>query len=93
MTSAKKPSNGQKNRYLTGNANCAKGANAEMTNNEGETDMDKTMMIDYRDDEGELVRSRIDDTEFCVRKGYVYFISSGEKFSVPLDSVIQVYLA
>ena len=57
-----------------------------------EKDMEKTMMIDYRNDEGKLFRKTIDDMEFCVRRGAAWFISAGEKISVPLDNVIQVYL-
>lgn len=55
--------------------------------------MEKVMMIDYRNDDGECVRKIIDDSEFCVRQGSAYFISQGEKIRVPLDSVIQVYFA
>ena len=54
--------------------------------------MDKTMMIDYRNDTtGVIVRKEIDDAEFCVRDGKAWFISKGEKISTPLDTVIQVY--
>ena len=44
--------------------------------------MDKVMMIDYRDE----------NMEFCVKNSYVYFISARQKYKVPLDDVIQVYL-
>ena len=50
-------------------------------------------MIDYRNDNGEFVRKIIDESEFCVRNSYVYFISAGEKYKIPLDSVSQVYFA
>lgn len=53
--------------------------------------MEKIMMIDYRNDDGDPVRKTIDDAEFCVRKGYAYFISAGEHVKVPLEYVIQVY--
>lgn len=55
--------------------------------------MEKTMMIDYRNDEGVLFRKTIDDNEFCVRKGCAWFISGGTRFSVRLDLVSQVYFA
>ena len=54
--------------------------------------MNKTMMIDYRDDMEEICRKQIDDMEFCVRRGYAWFISNGTRYSIPLESVIQVYL-
>lgn len=54
--------------------------------------MEKVMMIDYRNDNDEFVRKEIDDMEFCVRNGNVYFISDGEKFCIQLESVSQVYL-
>lgn len=53
--------------------------------------MEKVMMIDYRDEAMEVCRKVIDDMEFCVRDSFAYFISAGRKYSVPLDSVIQVY--
>lgn len=53
--------------------------------------MEKAMMIDYRDENMDVRRKVIDNMEFCVRKSYAYFISAGKKYSVPLDSVIQVY--
>lgn len=55
--------------------------------------MDKTMMIDYRNDDGDMFRKSIDDNEFCVRDGNTWFISGGLRFSVPLENVIQVYFA
>ena len=54
--------------------------------------MEKVMMIDYRDDNQDICRKVIDNNEFCVRKSFAYFISSGIKYSVPLDDVIQVYM-
>lgn len=54
--------------------------------------MGKVMMIDYRNENGDIRRKVIDDMEFCVRKSYAYFISDGKKYSVPLDDVVQVYL-
>lgn len=53
--------------------------------------MEKELMIDYRDENMDVRRKVIDDMEFCVRDSYAYFISAGKKYSVPLDSVIQVY--
>lgn len=53
--------------------------------------MEKVMMIDYRNEAMEVCRKVIDDMEFCVRDSFAYFISAGRKYSVPLDSVIQVY--
>lgn len=54
--------------------------------------MDKVMMIDYRNDQEEICRKVIDNMEFCVHEGEVYFISDNEKINVQLASVIQVYL-
>ena len=55
--------------------------------------MNKQMMIDYRREDGEgFERKQIDDMEFCVRNGMIYFISEGTKYSVPLDQCSQVYL-
>jgi len=52
----------------------------------------KTMMIDYRNENGIFVRREIDNFEFCVREGLVYFISGGVKYSVPLQNLSQVYI-
>ena len=54
--------------------------------------MKNIMMIDYRDANSLIHREEIDDMEFCVRDGYAYFITGGEKRCVPLDLVIQVYI-
>ena len=54
--------------------------------------MDKALMIDYRDDAGNIYRKTVDDFEFCVHEEDVYFISSGTKYHIPLDQVIQVFL-
>ena len=54
--------------------------------------MDKVMMIDYRDEIGDIYRKIIDDFEFCVHEQDVYFISSGKKYHIPLDQVVQVYI-
>ena len=55
--------------------------------------MEKTMMIDYREEvTGVIVRKEIDDAEFCIRNGRAWFISKGEKFNTPIDTVIQVFL-
>lgn len=54
--------------------------------------MEKDLMIDYRNEFEQICRKVIDDMEFCVRNGAAYFISSGEKYRVPLEDVIQVYL-
>ena len=52
----------------------------------------KDMMIDYRDEHGTIRRKTVDDTEFCVHDGDVYFISEKIKYCIPLEDVIQVYL-
>ena len=52
---------------------------------------EKEMMIDYRNANEMICRKVIDNMEFCVRDGYVYFISCGKRYQTPLDSVIQVY--
>lgn len=56
----------------------------------------KELMIDYRDGinpDGttNFVRKTIDDFEFCVRDGVVYFISEGVKYHIPLQDISQVY--
>lgn len=53
--------------------------------------MTKNLMIDYRNNKGNVCRKVIDDMEFCVREGHAYFISGGIKYSVPLEDVIQMY--
>ena len=53
--------------------------------------MEKSMMIDYRDENMDIRRRIVDDMEFCVRNDYAYFISGGIKYKIPLDDVIQVY--
>lgn len=55
--------------------------------------MEKIMMIDYRDANGNIRRKQIDDCEFCVRNGFAYFISCGVKTRVPLEDVSQIYFA
>jgi len=50
-----------------------------------------TMMVDYRDDNDRFVRMKIDDMEFCVRDGELFFISDNVKYNIPLESVIQVF--
>ena len=57
----------------------------------------KELMIDYRDGinpEGStrFVRKTIDDFEFCVRDGRVYFIAGGKRMNFPLEDVSQVYM-
>ena len=54
--------------------------------------MEKVMMMDYRNENGDVVRVVIDDMEFCVKYGMVHFIVSGKKLHIPLEHVIQVYL-
>lgn len=54
--------------------------------------VEKMMMIDYRDEQGTIRRKRIDDFEFCVKDGGVYFISDEVKYHIGLDSVCQVYV-
>lgn len=53
--------------------------------------MDDIMMIDYRNDDGDVMRTAIDRGEFCVKNGFAWFISGGKRFSVELQNVIQVY--
>ena len=53
--------------------------------------MENTMMIDYRNDNGDVIRKAIDRSEFCVKNGYAWFISGGNRFQVELENVIQVY--
>ena len=55
--------------------------------------MEKRMMIDYRNENGDFVRRIVDDCEFCVRRGFAWFISEGTKYSVPLEDVSQVFFA
>lgn len=54
--------------------------------------MNTCMMIDYRNDDGTFTRKEIDDFEFCVKAGFIYFISDGIKYKIPLDRCSQVYL-
>ena len=51
----------------------------------------KSMMIDYRDKDGKVMRKTIDNYEFCTRDGVAYFASNGTKYNVPIASIIQVY--
>ena len=51
----------------------------------------KTLMIDYRDSDANVVRREIDNMEFCVRDGYAYFASEGDKYQIMLGDVIQIY--
>lgn len=53
--------------------------------------MDIEMMIDYRTNDGMICRKVIDNMEFCVKEGRAYFVSRGERYSVVLRNVIQVY--
>ena len=52
----------------------------------------ETMMIDYRDEKKNICRRKIDGFEFGVHDGEVFFTSSGEFFSIPIESLIQVYM-
>lgn len=54
--------------------------------------MEKVMMIDYRDANRIIHRKSVDDMEFCVHEGEVYFISDRVKYHIPLECVIQVYM-
>lgn len=55
--------------------------------------MSKQMMIDYHKEDGEgFERKQVDDMEFSVRNGMIYFISEGVKYKLPLDRCSQVYL-
>lgn len=49
------------------------------------------MMIDYRNEKGNICRRSIDNMEFCIRDGEAYFISNGIKYHVPIERIIQVY--
>lgn len=50
------------------------------------------MIIDYRkENEDGFVRRKIDDMEFCVRDGDMYFISEGIRYCIPLERCSQVY--
>ena len=56
----------------------------------------KERMIDYRDGVNpdgstHFVRKTIDDFEFCVRDGVVYFISEDKKYHVYISEVSQIY--
>jgi len=57
----------------------------------------KELMIDYRieDENGDVQvrRKEIDNFEFCVRNGLVYFRSDDRIYQVPLQDVSQVYLS
>ena len=54
--------------------------------------MEKTMMIDIHKENGEgFIRMSIDNMEFCVRDGYMYFISDGVRYSIPLSRCCQVF--
>ena len=55
--------------------------------------MENKLMIDYRNDDGDVLRKTIDRCEFCVKNGYAWFISDGNRFQVELQDVIQVYFA
>ena len=55
--------------------------------------MDKQMMIDIRLGDGYFARFVIDENEFCVRDGVVYFITKGEKKSFPVEDISQVFMA
>ena len=54
---------------------------------------EKQMMIDYHnEDEDGFERKPIDDNEFCVRQGDMYFMSDGERYCIPLERCSQVYM-
>lgn len=55
--------------------------------------MSKQMMIDVRNDDRTFSRFVVDDMEFCVRDGMMYFTSGGNHYSIPLEQCSQVYLA
>ena len=54
--------------------------------------MEQTMMIDYRDNNGKMYRKAIQNCEFCVRDGLVYFMSGHKQMCVNLNNIIQVYM-
>ncbi len=54
--------------------------------------MEKNLMIDYRNEDGNFVRRVIDNFEFCVREGVAYFISEGVKYNVTLQNISQLYI-
>ena len=53
--------------------------------------MENRMMIDYRTEEEEIRRKVIDNCEFCVKDGRVWFVSNGTRYNTELENVIQVY--
>ena len=54
--------------------------------------VEREMMIDYRDSKGTIRRKHIDDMEFCVKDGEVFFISDEQKYCIQLENVCQVYV-
>ena len=55
--------------------------------------MNKQMMIDYRKANGEgFERKQIDDMEFCIRNGNIYFVSDGVRYNIPIEQCSQVYI-
>ena len=53
--------------------------------------MNKRMMIDFRDEDGNFVRRVIDNFEFCIRDEQAYFVSDGKQLVVPMKNISQVY--
>lgn len=51
----------------------------------------KQMMVDYRSENGTFIRREVDDMEFCVRDGVMYFKSEDRQYDIPLDQCVQVY--
>lgn len=50
------------------------------------------LMIDFRDEKGNMVRKMIDDCEFGVRNGRAFFDSHGERYDIPVENIIQMYM-
>lgn len=55
----------------------------------------RQMMIDYRDEEtGKIVRIPIDDNQFSIREGFmIFWTPENDTMQIPLEDVIQVYMA
>ena len=55
--------------------------------------MSHKMMIDFRSTvSGKFIRRAIDDFEFCVREGFAYFSSNGERYEIHLEDISQIYV-
>lgn len=55
--------------------------------------MNRKLMIDFRDiASGKFIRRAVDDFEFCVREGFAYFSSNGERYEIHLEDISQIYV-